>query len=62
MKKISLKSVKETLTRKEMRSITGGEGFRNCSCFNYTCARYFGKGSDCNQKGYCCNGGASGSW
>ncbi len=32
MKKISLKNVKETLTRKEMRSISGGSGNGKAGC------------------------------
>jgi natural product precursor len=60
MKKISLKNVKETLTRKEMRSITGGYGF--CGCASYTCARYFGKHARCGGGGCCTYQGSSGSW
>lgn len=67
MKKISLKNVKETLSRKEMKSITGGtEELESgwCACFEYTCARYFGKQARCNGGGCCSNRdiGAGGSW
>lgn len=60
MKKISLKSVRETLTRKEMRSITGGCSF--CGCYNYTCMRYFGKSGRCSGDACCTYQGSSGSW
>lgn len=65
MKKISLNLIKESLTRDEMRSITGGSGSSNgpCSvyfqgmgwCSGYTVAdaQWFYQ-TDPEATGYCC--------
>lgn len=53
MKKISLKNVKETLSRKEMRVIAGGYGSGpKCGA----CSSAYDCGSSCN----ICSGGKSG--
>jgi hypothetical protein len=53
MKKISLKNVKETLSRKEMRTIAGGYSTgKACGA----CASAYDCASNCN----ICSGGSSG--
>jgi len=55
MQKISLKTVKNSLKRDEMRAIKGGSG-RNCSCSRPVCSMYGGT-ADCDAPWYgkiCC--------
>ena len=55
MKKISLKTVKNSMKRDEMRNVKGGSGGQNCYCWSFQCA-WKGVSMDCNGYAWnCCN-------